>query len=517
MTGDIMASSAAPQSNNTSTSSSSNSSNSGTIPTKQELYRSLPNIDQVMNTPEVEELLLGGIARTVILDAVRGVLNEARSGIDAGHIANFYDLQACVVDILPHIEKVLQPSLSPVVNATGIVVHTNLGRSVLPRVAQEAVAAVNEGYSNLEYSVDAGVRGSRHEHVEALLCELTGAEAAMAVNNNAAAVLLTLAALAGGTDTIVSRGQLVEIGGSFRIPDVMAASGTHMIEVGTTNKTHLHDYAQAIEASQAEGREVGLLFKAHTSNYRVTGFSSEVGLDELAELGQEMNVLVAEDLGSGVLIDLAALSGYLPHEPSVQESLATGVDVVTFSGDKLLGGPQAGILCGKREVIARLKKHPLARAVRLDKMTLAALEATLSLYRDLDQAVAEIPTLRMLLMTADECRELAIDLTIALQAVLARCGYADDKSIARVVKDAGFAGGGSLPDVELPGYAVALKVEGMSASELEELLRTGGEVPLIGRIKDDHFLLNVRTLSAEDIAVVLGELEMLLSTPQDTP
>ena len=514
----------------------------GACPAKQELYRNLPKVDQVMNTPEIEGLLLEGIARSVILDAVRKVLDEARTGIADGSIVNLYDLQSCVVGVLPVIAQALEPSLRPVVNATGIVVHTNLGRSVLPLAARNAVAEVNEGYCNLEYDIDAGKRGSRHDHVEALLCELTGAEAAMAVNNNAAAVLLCLAALAGGKDTVVSRGQLVEIGGSFRIPDVMAASGTFMVEVGTTNKTHLRDYRTAVEAARAEGRDVGMLFKAHTSNYRVTGFSSEVELAELAQLGQELDVLVAEDLGSGVLVDLAALSAArnalpetenatdlldaqlneeesastrpfsLPKEPSVQESLAAGVDVVTFSGDKLLGGPQAGILCGKADVIAQLKKHPLARAVRLDKMTLAALEATLGLYRDLDQAVAEIPTLRMLLMTVDECRELAIDLAMAVQDLLERNGYSGNANTATVVKDESFAGGGSLPDVELPSYSVAIRLENMSASELEERLRCQGEIPIIGRIKDDSLLLSVRTLSAEDVTVVLAELEIILAS-----
>ena len=512
-------------------------------PAKQELFRSLPKVDQVMNTPEIESLLLEGIARSIVLDAVRKVLDEARAGIAEGRIVDLYDLQACIVGVLPFIAQALEPSLRPVVNATGIVVHTNLGRSVLPLAARKAVTAVNEGYCNLEYTVDEGRRGSRHDHVEALLCELTGAEAAMAVNNNAAAALLCLAALAGGKDTIVSRGQLVEIGGSFRIPDVMAASGTHMVEVGTTNKTHLHDYRDAIESSRAEHREVGLLFKAHTSNYRVTGFSSEVALGELAQLGREMDVLVAEDLGSGVLVDLAALSAArgahmggavedidsagnqtgktdtkisrpysLPKEPTVQESLAAGADLVSFSGDKLLGGPQAGIICGKAEVIACLKKHPLARAVRLDKMTLAALEATLGLYHDLDQAVSEIPTLRMLLMTADECRELAIDLAIALQALLERTGYASDLNTATVIKDESFAGGGSLPDIELPSYSVALKLADMSADDLEKKLRCDGEIPIIGRIKDNQLLLSVRTLSAEDTAVILAELEIILAT-----
>jgi len=514
-------------------------------PTQQELYRSLPSVDQVMNTPEVEGLVLEGIPHAVIVEAVRGVLEHTRAGIADGSVANVYDMKACVADILPAIEQVLEPSLRPVINATGIVVHTNIGRSVLPRAAQAAVSAINEGYSNLEYDTCAGKRGSRHTHIESLICDLTGAEAALAVNNNAAAVLLTLAALAGGKDTVVSRGQLVEIGGSFRIPDVMAASGTHMVEVGTTNKTHLKDYRTAIETAREEGREVGLLFKAHTSNYRVTGFSSEVELGELSKLGRELGVLVAEDLGSGVLVNLAELSGWLnvpreegedgeqpaaagartatgksfrlPHEPTVQESLASGVDVVSFSGDKLLGGPQAGIICGKAEVIARLKKHPLARAVRLDKMTLAALEATLSLYRDPDQALREVPTLRMLLMTEDECREAAIDFAILLQTTIANAGLATDSNTATVVPDAGYAGGGSLPDVELPGYAVALKLDGMSANELEERLRKDAEIPVIGRIKDGQFLLSVRTLSAEDVAVVLGEIQMLLSAPQGTP
>ena len=514
---------------------------------KQELYRSLPNIDQVMNTPEIESLILNGIARELILKVVREVLADTRAKIADDALTELYDLQLCVMDILPRIESALQPSLRPVVNASGIVVHTNLGRSILSKQARAAVRAVIEGYCNLEYDVDSGVRGSRHDHVEKLLCELTGAEAAMAVNNNAAAVLLSLAALAGNCDTVVSRGQLVEIGGSFRIPDVMAASGTHMIEVGTTNKTHPKDYRQAVESARNEGRKVGLLFKAHTSNYRVTGFSSEVSLEELVQLGKELDVPVVEDLGSGVLVNLAKLSAQrsaadmldkegdgereesdgdgqvqvpaqaqaqetfsLPHEPSVQESIAAGVDVVTFSGDKLLGGPQAGILCGSKEAIDRLKKHPLARAVRLDKMSLAALEATLALYRDQDQAVTEIPTLRMLLMSADQCRELAIDLALAIQSVLERAGHKHASSEARVAKDQSFAGGGSLPDVEIPSYAVALKIEGMSASKLEERLRTGGEIPIIGRIKDDQVLLAVRTLSPEDFTLIIAELEMLL-------
>ncbi|MCL2680533.1 MAG: L-seryl-tRNA(Sec) selenium transferase [Coriobacteriia bacterium] len=513
----------------------------GNTHSQQELYRSLPNIDQLMNTPEIEGLLLHGVAKSIVLQAARSVLDGRRAGIAAGTVLLPYEMTVCVMDVLAQTEIALQPSLRPVINATGIVVHTNLGRSVLPPVARAAVAAIVEGYSNLEYDIGAGQRGSRHDHVEALLCELTGAEAAMVVNNNAAAVLLTLAALAGGKSTVVSRGQLVEIGGSFRIPDVMAASGTHMIEVGTTNKTHIDDYRKAITAAQEEesdhlspseraGSTVALLFKAHTSNYKISGFSSEVSLEELVQLGQETGIPVAEDLGSGVLVDLAALAKMkgtarssdagrpysLPHEPTVQQSLASGVDVVTFSGDKLLGGPQAGILCGRREIIARLKKHPLARAVRLDKMTLAALEATLALYRDTDQAVAHIPTLRMLLMSADECRELAIDLCVAIRSIFERASHSTDEESVRVIKDAAFAGGGSLPDVELPSYAVAINIKGISPDDLEKRLRCDSTIPIIGRVKDGSYLLAVRCLSGDDIAVVLAELELLLAAPQGT-
>ena len=487
--------------------------------TTQELYRSLPNVDQVMGADELEGLLLAGIPRSVVLEAVRETLDAVRANIASGQVTEPYGVDDCVMGALPRIEAAMVPSLRPVVNATGIIVHTNLGRSVLPEAARAAVSAINEGYSNLEYSLDAGARGSRHDHVEALICELTGAEAAMAVNNNAAAVLLTLAGLAGGRVSVVSRGQLVEIGGSFRIPDVMAASGTQMIEVGTTNKTHLSDYRYAAEIAREEGSEVGLLFKAHTSNYKVSGFSSEVGLAELVALGAELGVAVAEDLGSGVLVGLedfpvgaqsaAPVHFRLPHEPTVQESVAAGVDVVTFSGDKLLGGPQAGILCGRREAIARLKRHPLARAVRLDKMTLAALEATLRLYRDEERAVAEIPTLRMLAMSAEDCRAVAQDLALAIEGVLTAADCADDSHV-QVVDDAAYAGGGSLPDVVLPSFAVALEIGGISAEELEEALRIRCEIPVIGRIKDDHYLLAARTLSAEDIEVIVAELEYLL-------
>ncbi|MDR1775278.1 MAG: L-seryl-tRNA(Sec) selenium transferase [Actinomycetes bacterium] len=482
---------------------------------KSSLYRALPSVDEVLSDALLVAAVDDGVARSVLLDAVRATLETARAGIADGTVTDCYDVGAAVRDVLPRLEQLLKPSPVPVVNATGIIIHTNLGRSVLPAVAQRAVSEINEGYSNLEYNVEAGVRGSRHDHVEALLCELVGCEAAMVVNNNAAAVMLTLAALGGGAATVVSRGQLVEIGGSFRIPDIMAAGGTRMIEVGTTNKTHLRDYVRAIdEAAEAVGAAVRLLYRAHTSNYRVSGFVEEVSAAELVALARERNLWVAEDLGSGVLVDLAAFG--LPHEPTVAEVVAAGVDVVSFSGDKLLGGPQAGIVCGRRDAIARLKAHPIARAVRCDKMTLAALQATLSLYRDPARAVREVPTLAALVADAETCRVRAEALALQLERVLreaAADGGADACAAERaadagvsatiaVVPDAGYAGGGSLPETELAGYAVAITVEGTGANRLEQLMRCAGAVPVVGHIAEDRLLLNVRTLSDADCAVV---------------
>jgi L-seryl-tRNA(Ser) seleniumtransferase len=469
--------------------------------TQQELFRSLPKVDEVLLADELTKPDYKEVPSSLVLAAVRRALEEARENIAAGILTQAYSVDLAVRDALLIIDSEMTANLLPVVNATGIIVHTNLGRSILAETARDAVRSLNEGYSNLEYRVNVGQRGSRHEHIEALVCELTGAEAAMAVNNNASAVLLMLAALASGRETVVSRGQLVEIGGSFRIPDIMAASGTRMVEVGTTNKTHLQDYSRAMNEA------TGLLFKAHTSNYKVSGFVEEVGLAELVELGAAHGVPVVEDQGSGVLVDLHALNAELPHEPTIQESVAAGADLVSFSGDKLLGGPQAGIICGKRAAIATLKAHPLARAVRLDKMTLAALEATLRLYRDPERAVCAIPTLRMLAMTADVCRRHAEALAQGLETVIEQAGV---EGRVELVEDVAFAGGGALPTAELSSYAVAVSLEGWSANELESALRTRTKVPIVCRIKDDQVLFAVRTLAATDFEIITTELEELL-------
>jgi L-seryl-tRNA(Ser) seleniumtransferase len=389
-----------------------------------------------------------------------------------------------------------EPHLRRVLNASGVVIHTNLGRSVLAESAIARVVEAARHSSNLEYDLDAGARGSRHEHVGALLTRLTGAGAAMVVNNNAAAVLLVLAALAAGREVIVSRGQLVEIGGSFRIPDVLRQSGARLVEVGTTNKTRIADYQRAITS------ETALLLRVHTSNFKVVGFTEEVEAVELAQLGREFGLPVADDLGSGALV---ALPGFR-DEPSVASSLAAGVDVVTFSGDKLLGGPQAGILLGNETTIATLKQHPLARAVRVDKMTLAALEGTLLLYQDPVRALAEIPTLRHLDRRSADTEALARLLLAHLEP---RCvGRAD----LRIETSTGRAGGGSLPLLEIPSHAVAVTPAGGEVAALAAALRAA-PLPVVGRLADEHLLLDVLALEEEELSDVARMVGWALERP----
>ncbi|MHB8707217.1 MAG: L-seryl-tRNA(Sec) selenium transferase, partial [Coriobacteriia bacterium] len=366
----------------------------------QSLLRALPKVDRLLEREDLAALAVAH-PRALVIDAVRETLDALRAEILHGQDADVSD-DAVATRVAALVQAKATRSLRRVINATGIVVHTNLGRSLISDAAAEAAAEVARSYSTLEYDIESGERGSRHTHVESLICKLTGAEAAMAVNNNAAAVLLGLAGLARGKEAIVSRGQLVEIGGSFRVPDVMRESGATMVEVGTTNKTHLRDYEKALTPN------TGLLLKVHTSNYRVVGFTEEVSLADLVTLGGQHAVPVMEDQGSGVLVDLRQWG--LPYEPTVSESIAAGADAVTCSGDKLLGGPQAGIIAGKWHVIAALKKHPLARAVRLDKMTLAALEVTLRAYLDPEAARRDIPTLRMLSAPKDELATRAVRL-----------------------------------------------------------------------------------------------------------
>lgn len=453
------------------------------------LLRTLPKVDELLKRADVSAYVEAH-GRELVLDSLRDAIDAARAAVLAGGSA-CTDPEGIVAEAVTLLRVRTRRSLRRVINATGIVVHTNLGRSPLADAAVEAVAEVARGYSTLEYDVTGGVRGSRHVHVEELICRLTGAEAAMAVNNNASAVLLGLAALARRKEAIVSRGQLVEIGGSFRIPDIMRESGAKMVEIGTTNKTHLADYENAITS------RTGLILKVHSSNYRVVGFTEEVPLTELVALGARHDIPVFEDQGSGVLIDLARYG--LPGEPTIGSAIAAGADLVSASGDKLLGGPQAGILAGSGKVIARLKKHPLARAVRLDKMTLAALEVTLRLYLDERRLFAEVPTLRMLTMPADE---IAVRAARLAGAIGAACGEAYAVATA---PDVSRAGGGALPMEDIPTTVVTLEPRGWSATMLEERLRTG-EPAVIARIKDGRLLLDPRTLRDDEEPEVVAAL-----------
>ena len=455
--------------------------------------RSLPKVDNLLKRPDVAELLAAA-PRVLVVGALRAAVDRLRNDALEGGAPDVSP-EAVVTDAARRLAHEVRPSLRRVVNATGIIVHTNLGRSPLGLDAIAAVVDVSAGYSTLEYDADTGERGSRHAHVESLLCRLTGAEAAMAVNNNAAAVLLALDGLAERREAIVSRGELVEIGGSFRIPDVTAQSGARVVEVGTTNKTRASDYEDAIT------ERTGVLLKVHPSNYRVVGFTEQASLAELVEIGRRRGVPVFEDQGSGVLIDLSPWG--LAGEPTIGASVALGTDLVSASGDKLLGGPQAGLIVGKAASIGLLKRHPLARALRLDKMTLAALEATLRLYLEPERARREIPTLAMLTASADELHPRAEALAQRVREA-ARSGA--EVTVAPAVSR---AGGGSLPLTDLPTWVVAVEPLSVSADELEARLRAW-EPPVVARIAEDRVLLDARTLSAGDEDVVIAALASAL-------
>lgn len=444
--------------------------------------RQLPAVDRVLQCAALQTAPAdGALPRTALLAAVRAGLGEARAALRAGRPAAL-DPESLAAAALERARAQVAPYLVGAINATGVILHTNLGRAPL---APEAVTAMVQmaGYCNLEYDLTRGSRGYRHDAVETLLRELTGAEAALVVNNNAAAVLLGLTALAQGREVVVSRGELVEIGGAFRVPEVMAQGGAILREVGSTNKTRCDDYERAI------GADTALLLKVHTSNYRILGFTASVDLPELVALGRRCGVAVMEDLGGGCLVDLGAFG--IEREPTVQDAVASGADLITFSGDKLLGGPQAGLLVGRREAIETCGRHPLMRALRPDKVTLAALEATLALYRDPLRARERIPTLAMLAASGDVLRGRAEKLAAELRGVLA----AD----AVVEVNAGFseAGGGSLPLQRLPTWVVAVRRPGGGISRLEDLLRRH-RPPVIARLSDDALVLDPRTVAPDD-------------------
>jgi L-seryl-tRNA(Ser) seleniumtransferase len=434
--------------------------------------------------------------RNLILRSIKECLQEIRQRIETNDGPDISQLGADTVtlQVLERLRLLSRPNLRPVINATGIVIHTNLGRSILADRALKRFPSIAGGYSNLEYALEQGMRGSRHSHVEAILREITGAEAAMVVNNNAAAVLLSLQTLASGREVIVSRGQLVEIGGSFRVPDVMAKSGARMVEVGTTNKTHLKDYHEAI------GPETALLLKVHQSNFKIVGFTEEVATADLARLAHDQGLLLLEDLGSGCLLDLSRFG--LMKEPTVQETLAAGADLVTFSGDKLLGGPQAGIILGKNRLVTAVKQNQLARALRIDKLTLLALEETLKLYRDEETAVLEIPTLRMISQTYQEVSRKVRRLLRMVGKLETRCFSFE------LVDGSSKVGGGASPLQELPSRLLSLVPGELSANDIEEWLRSC-DPPIIARVEKDRALLDARTIQDGELKTVAQSLKKL--------
>jgi len=443
-----------------------------------ELLRKIPKVDELLRSPALAEAI-AQYGSNPVTEGIRTELDVLRQGILQQQITVLPERSALCQQIVKHAQRAALPSFRKVINGTGIILHTNLGRACLSENAARAVYEASRSYSNLEYNLDTGKRGSRYSHVEDILCRLTGAESALVVNNNAAAVLLVLSALTHGGQVPVSRGELVEIGGSFRIPEIMEACGAQLKEVGATNKTHLYDYERAINENTRA------LMKVHTSNYRIVGFSETPALSELVELGHKHGLPVIEDLGSGSLLDLNQYG--IHDEPSVQDSIRAGVDVVSFSGDKLLGGPQAGIILGKKKYLDILKKHPLNRAMRVDKMTLAALEATLRSY---DNGNAEeIPVISML----------AAEQGTLLPKARQLAGLLTDAGISvEIIPTEGRVGGGSVPNHDLHSYAVAFTGD---VNALEESLRLG-PVPIIGRIHEGRYLLDVRTLFEEDFATI---------------
>ena len=461
----------------------------------QNQLRLLPSIDELLQSTTGQQLI-ARYSRTMTLRAVRATLTRARMDIRQG--ASCPSFEELLVSAEQSLQREQQPHLRPVINATGVIINTNLGRAPLSGEALQAVQQVAAGYSNLEYELEAGERGSRHTHVTALLRELTGAEAALVVNNNAAAVLVALSALAMGREVIISRGQLVEIGGGFRVPDVMRQSGCQLVEVGTTNRTRINDYQAALSERTA------LLLSVHPSNFLITGFTESTPISALAELAQHHNLLVMNDLGSGCL--LASEHYGLAHEPTPRESLAAGAAVVCFSGDKLLGGPQAGILVGKADILARVAKHPLMRAVRIDKMTLAALEATLRHYQR-NEAEKHIPVWRMISARPEKIATRATNWAAQLQA---------QGIPARTQRGESTVGGGSLPGETLPTTLLALDAARvpLPLDELARRLRLRS-TPIITRILRDTLLLDPRTVLKEQDEEVVQALRKVIEHVED--
>lgn len=461
----------------------------------KKLFRHIPKVDEILEDKKIKELLLK-VSRKVVLNSIREELEQFREEIKYGKLSESEVVNKSkniIKNIINRIEEKNSYALKRVINGTGIVIHTNIGRSLISKEVMENVLQIATNYSNLEYDLNAGNRGSRYDHLKEIIKEITGGEDALVVNNNAAAVMLVLSTLAKGKEVIVSRGELIEIGGSFRIPDVMEESGAVLKAVGTTNKTHYKDYENAIDENTAA------LLKVHTSNYRILGFTSSVSAKELYPLKVKYNLPLIEDLGSGVLIDLSKFG--LEYEPTVQDSLKQGVDIVTFSGDKLLGGPQAGVIVGKKEYIDKMKKNPLTRALRVDKFTISALEATLRLYLDENEAIDKIPTLNMLSLKIEDLEKRAKELYNMINEVI------DDKDFnIEIVDSYSEVGGGSLPLERIPTKCVKISFKNGNIGNFEKALREF-RIPIIGRIYKNGFYLDLRTIRKEEFSIIVDGID----------
>ncbi|UCH86628.1 MAG: L-seryl-tRNA(Sec) selenium transferase [Dehalococcoidia bacterium] len=449
-------------------------------------FRNLPSVSRLLAHKRIRPLV-SRMASDTVAELIRQQLQETRQAIAAGHECP--PTETLVESVLARAELLLQSTLRPVINATGVIIHTNLGRVPLSREAIAAMEAVSHGYSNLEFDLTQGERGDRLVHLEPILCQITGAQAAVAVNNNAGAVLLALTVLTKEREVIISRGQAVEIGGGFRIPEVMQQSGARLVEVGTTNRTYLSDYQQAITDDTAA------LMRVHASNFRVIGFVESPPLEDLVRLAREHDLLLLDDLGSGCLVDTGQFG--LAAEPTVQDSVAAGADLTLFSGDKLLGGPQAGIIVGREELVARLRRHPLTRALRLDKATVAALAAT-AIHYVRGEALEKIPVWRMIAMPLTTIQRRARRWARAIGAP------------ARILHGRSMIGGGSLPEEGLPTRVVAISAHaGRSVTELAQRLRLS-QPPVIGRIEHDQLLLDPRTVAPEDDSTLMEAIAAAL-------
>lgn len=454
--------------------------------------RRLPAIEKLLHEEQIIGLE-GQVPRSVILKAARETVDDLRARIKDGEpldqdAVSAEHIAARIRDLALRMNE---PSLKNVINATGVVLHTGLGRAVLPQAARDALARIASGHSNLELDLESGGRGSRRTHYADLLADITGAEAAFAVNNNAAAVLLALNTIARGREVIISRGQLVEIGGSFRLPDIMSRASVRLVEVGTTNRTRISDYEKAIS------EETALILRVHPSNFRLVGYAQEASLEELVALGGRHGIPVMDDVGSGALVDLGRFG--LTGDPLVQESVRAGADIVAFSGDKLLGGPQAGLIVGKQNVVADLASNPLARALRLDKLTIAALEGTLKLYADPDSVMERIPTLRAIARPLDDINRDALRLRRLLRASIPGAIEVE------VTDGLSEVGGGSLPGQTLPTKLVAISPQGgkfTNANDIAASFRRA-DPPILGRVGDDRFLLDLRTVETSDLQAIV--------------